>query len=198
MHKTAATSRNLHDSRLSRNGFIVAAQNCSCRVLFIVVFTAVTVTYSLLLPFKYTQQLSFTNWNYLSFRLAAFSIAYGLAFAAVVSLQVYAISKLTRVARKSGTTTTLSTAASLLTCLGCCSPLVPSALGIFGLSGIALITTSIPIERFLANNQDVLLAGGLVLILFSAVWSAKRVALGSCDIITGPRNSEEKGVLEKW
>ena len=195
MHKTTTIS---HHLRPSWNGLTEAVQDRSCRVLFIVVSMAVTFTYSLLLPFKYTQHISFGNWNYLDIRLSAFSIAYGLAFATVVTLQVYTFSKFTRVGRKSGTTTTLSTAASLLTCLGCCSPLIPSVLGIFGLSGIALLTTSIPIERFLAKNQNVLLAGGLVLLIFSAAWSAKRVAQASCALVTGLRNPEETRILGKW
>ncbi len=195
MRKTTATS---HHLRPSWNGLTEAAQNRSCRVLFIVVSMAVTFTYSLLLPFKYTQHIAFGNWNYLDIRLLAFSIAYGLAFATVITLQVYTFSKFTRVGRKSGATTTLSTAASLLSCLACCSPLIPSVLGILGLSGIALLTTSIPIERFLAKNQNILLSGGLVLLIFSAVWSAKRVALASCTLVTGRSNSQEKEVLGKW
>ena len=198
MGNTTATMDAFGHLRPSWNGISEAARNRSCRVLFIIVSVSGSFTYGVLLPFKYTQHLSFSNLNYLDFRLEAFSIAYGLAFGTVVTLQVYAFSKFTRVGRKSGATTALSTAASLLSCLACCSPLIPSVLGILGLSGIALLTTSIPIEHFLAINQNLLLAIGLILLIFSGLWSAKRVALASCTLDTGAHSPQERGVSREW
>ena len=195
MGNTAAARTAFGHLRSSWNGISEAARTRSCRVLFVIVFASGAFTYSILLPFKYTQHLSFSNLNYLDFRLAAFSIAYGLAFGTVVTLQVYTFSKFTSVGRKSGAATTLSTAASLLSCLACCSPLIPSVLSILGLSGIVLLTTSIPIEHFLATNQNILLSGGLILLVFSGLWSAKRVVTPSCVINAGTDNSPVKGVV---
>ncbi len=163
------------------------------RVIFAVTTVIVGIIYSLLLPFKYTQRVSFINWEYLSPRILAFSIAYGLVFGSVATLQLYAINQRLSAAKKSGPTTTLGIAASALTCLGCCSPLVPSFLGIFGLGGIGLLTTSIPIERFLATKETLLLSGGLMLLVLSGIWNAKRLARDGCFLKTGISSPSETG-----
>lgn len=175
----------------------VLAEVSRCRsfqVLFTVITVIVGIIYSLLLPFKYTQQVSFINWDYLSPRSIAFSIAYGLAFGGMATLQLYTINQRLSAAKKSGPTTTLGIAASTLTCLGCCSPLVPSFLGIFGLGGIGLLTTSIPIERFLATKETFLLSVGLMLLVLSGIWSAKRLAREGCVLETGMSSPSETGV----
>lgn len=176
----------------------VFAEVARCRpfqVIFVFITAIVGIIYSLLLPFKYTQHFSFNNWGYLSLRIIAFSIAYGLAFGGIATLQLYATNQLANRAKKSGPTTTLGIAASVVSCLGCCSPLVPSLLGIFGLTGISLLTTSIPIERFLATKESLLLSGGLMLLVLSGIWSAKRLAQGSCLFNAGICSPSETEVV---
>ena len=156
------------------------ARTPSYQLLFAVAAMVAGFVYSLLLPFEYTQRFSFANWHFLGPRLAAFSIAYGLAFGAVVSLQVYAVDQLARRARSRGATTTLGVLASLASCLACCSPLVPGLLAVFGVSGMSLVTTSATIEHFAGTEQNALLGGGLLLLVLTALWSARRVARSSC------------------
>jgi len=156
------------------------ARTPSYQLLFVVAAVLAGVVYSLLLPFEYTQRLSFANWDYLDPLLGVFSAAYGISFGAVVSLQVYALHRLTRRARGRGATTTLGVLASLASCLACCSPLVPSLLAAFGVSGMSLLTASAPIEHFVGTEQNALLGGGLLVLVLTGVWSARRVTRTSC------------------
>jgi hypothetical protein len=48
------------------------------RVIFIVVFVVVGFGDSILLPFDFTQRVSFANWHYLDTRYVAFSVAFAL------------------------------------------------------------------------------------------------------------------------
>ena len=172
------------------------ARTPSYQLLFAVVAVVAGFAYSLLLPFEYTQRLSFANWGYLGPRLGAFSVAYGLSFGAVVSLQVYAASQLARQARGRGATTTLGVLASLASCLACCSPLVPSLFAVFGVSGMSLLTTSAPIEHFVGTEQNALLGGGLLVLVVTGAWSARQVARTSCLTEVGSCPADAIGAVQ--
>jgi hypothetical protein len=173
-----------------------AARTLSYQLLFTAVAVVAGFAYSLLLPFEYTQRLSFTNWDYLGPRLGAFSVAYGLSFGAVVTLQVYAANQLARRSRGRGVTATLGVLASLASCLACCSPLVPSFLAVLGVSGISLLTTSAPIERFVGTEQNLLLGGGLLTLVLTAAWGARRVVRASCLVKAGSCPADAVGTVQ--
>src|SRR5229473_1149611 len=71
-----------------------------------IVFAAVAVAagfgYSVLLPFDYTQRVSFANWQYFGPRYAAFTFAFALGMAWVLTLQVHAMRQIARNAAFSG------------------------------------------------------------------------------------------------
>src|SRR5258707_1220363 len=52
--------------------------------------------YSVLLPFDYTQRVSFANWQYSGPRYAAFTAALAAGMAWVVTLQVHAMRRIAR------------------------------------------------------------------------------------------------------
>ena len=54
------------------------------------------VGYSVMLPFAYTQRISFRNWHYLDTRYVAFSIAFGVATGWLLMSQTYAIRRVVR------------------------------------------------------------------------------------------------------
>jgi hypothetical protein len=58
------------------------------RIVFVTTAVAVGIGYSLLLPFAFTQRISFANWGFLDARYVRFSIAFALGLAWVVALQV--------------------------------------------------------------------------------------------------------------
>jgi hypothetical protein len=156
------------------------------RVLFVSTALLVGFGYSLLLPFAYTQRLSFANWGYLDARYVAFSIAFALGFAWLITLQVHAVRLLARAAREErgagagGPFGALAAIASVLPSLLCCSPIVPTVVGLFGLSAGARLSTSVQLQHFFATNENALLAGGLVLLLASGVWALRKLARAAC------------------
>src|SRR5690242_18913844 len=102
------------------------------RVVFAAVAAAAGFGYSVLLPFGYTQGVSFANWQYFGPRYAAFTAAFALGLACVVTLQVHAMRRLARSARagagrprRGGLAGAVAVVVSLLPSFLCCSPVVP-------------------------------------------------------------------------
>ena len=89
---------------------------------FVLVSTVVTLLYSLLLPYSFTQRVSFHNWHYLETRLFTFSVAFGLTIGSLITLQVYATRRLIRApgTGMGGTAAGVGVLPSLL----CCTPIV--------------------------------------------------------------------------
>ena len=131
--------------------------------------------YSLLLPFAFTQRISFANWGYLDARYIAFTLAFALGLAWLVTLQVHAVRLLARAANEargvgsSGPLGALAAIVSVLPSLLCCSPILPTVVGLLGLSAGARLSTSVQLQHFFATKENLLLAGALALLLASGL-----------------------------
>jgi hypothetical protein len=156
------------------------------RTVFAAVALVVGFAYSILLPFDFTQRISFANWHYLDGRYLAFSVAFALGIAWVVSLQVHAMRRLVRAATRSGSGRTggiagiVAAVGSLLPSFLCCSPFVPTVVGLLGLSAATRLETTGSIQYFFASWQDAFLLGALALVVLSGVWSTRKLARASC------------------
>lgn len=148
------------------------------QAVFAVVSALVTLAYSLLLPFSFTQRISFHNWHYLDARLLAFSVAFGLTIGWLVTLQIYATRRLIRAsgAGIGSTAAGLGVVPSLL----CCTPIVPTVLGLVGLSGAGLSQTSGRIQSFFATQQDLILGASLAVIVMAGLWATRRIVRAVC------------------
>jgi uncharacterized membrane protein len=148
------------------------------RLGFVSTATALSLGYTILLPFKFTQRVSLDNWQYLSGYLLAWSVLLGSALAFVLVVQVYAIRQVT-VGRSTAFGGAVSLA-SLLPSLLCCTPIVPTVLAAAGLSGMTLLTTSASLQYIFAAQQTAFLAGSLALLALVAWWNLRRVARAAC------------------
>jgi hypothetical protein len=154
-----------------------------------IVFAAVAVVagfgYSVLLPFDYTQRVSFANWQYFGPRYAAFAAGFALGLAWLVMLQVHAMRRIARNAtagrpRRGGLAGALAAVVSLLPSLLCCSPVVPTLVGLIGLPAATQLRTTGTITYFFAIRQDWLLGGALALLAASGLWSVRKLACAAC------------------
>jgi hypothetical protein len=155
------------------------------RVTFLIVTLVVGTGDSVLLPYDFTQQLSFANWRYFGPRYAVFTVAFALAMAWVVTLQVHAMRAVISNARakasgNGGALGALAAVVGLLPSLLCCSPIVPTFVSFLGLSATAQLRTTGSIMYFFATKQDLLLAGSLILVVGSGFWSLRKLARATC------------------
>ena len=156
------------------------------RAVFAVVFVAVGFGDSILLPFDFTQRISFANWGYLDPRYLAFTVAFAFAMAWVLTLQVHAVREVLAARSsadapgRSGPLGTLAVVVSLLPSFLCCSPVVPTLVGLFGLSAATRLRTTGTITYFFATKQSLLLAGALALLVASGLWSTRKLARAAC------------------
>lgn len=157
----------------------------AARVVFAVVAALAGFAYSVLLPFDYTQRISFANWQYFGPRYAAFTAAFALGLAWVITLQVHAMRRIARTAstgrpRRAGPAGALAAVVSLLPSFLCCSPVVPTLVSLLGLPAATQLRTTGTITWFFATRQDWLLAGALAVLAASGAWSARKVARAAC------------------
>ena len=156
------------------------------RVVFAVVFVVVGFGDSILLPFDFTQRISFANWGYLDPRYLAFTVAFAFAMAWVLTLQVHAVREVLAARSsadapgRSGPLGALAAVVSLLPSFLCCSPVVPTLVGLFGLSAATRLRTTGTITYFFATKQSLLLAGALALLVASGLWSTRKLARAAC------------------
>jgi len=147
---------------------------------FVVVAAAVTVAYTILLPFPYTQRMEFANWDYLNAGLLIWSLLFGLAMSLVLSIQVYAMRRVAAGRVATGSLGGFALVASLLPSFLCCTPVIPTILAFVGATGMGLYDTTGSIQHVFAVHQADFLAGGLVLLVFSAWWGLHRLATATC------------------
>jgi hypothetical protein len=148
------------------------------RLLFLVLAASVAFLYSILLPFGFTQRLSLDNWQYLDNELIGFSLAFGLLIAWIVTLQVYAVSRLTQ--GRDQTLTFGAIVGSLLPSMLCCTPVVPTVLAVFGLSTVSIYGLSGRIQSFFALHERSIMLASLVLLVGSALWSMRKLRTAAC------------------
>jgi len=157
------------------------------RVVFAALAAAAGFGYSVLLPFDYTQRVSFANWQYFGPRYAAFTVAFALGLAWVVTLQVHAMRRIARSAsagpgrpRRGGLAGAVAAVVSLLPSFLCCSPVVPTLVGLMSLPVATQLQTTGTITYFFATKQDWLLGGALALLAASGLWSVRKLARSAC------------------
>jgi len=143
--------------------------------------------YAVLLPFDYTQRVSFANWQYFGPRYAAFTAGFALGLAWLVTLQVHAMRRIAGTARagaagprRGGLAGALAAVVSLLPSLLCCSPVVPTLVALIGLPAATQLRTTGSITYFFATKQDWLLGGALALLAASGLWSVRKLARAAC------------------
>lgn len=150
------------------------------RILFAALCASFTLLYTVLLPFAYTQRLSFHNWRYLNPELAGFSLVFGLLLGWIATLQIYALS-----CRARGRPRGLSAGATvvgLLPGLLCCTPVVPSLLAALGASTAGIYGLSGPIQGFFAVHETDFLAGSALLLAVAAAWSTRLAGRSTCPV----------------
>ena len=153
---------------------------------FLAAAGVVAFFYTLLLPFDYTQRFELANWDYLSGSLLAWALVLGLGMGLVMSIQVYAMRQIHATRRiaaaraASGAAGAVAFVASLLPTFLCCTPIVPSVLAFFGVSGMGLYTTSGTLQHFFAVHQTEFLAGSLALLVLMSWWGLHKVARAAC------------------
>src|SRR5258708_16199622 len=82
--------------------------------------------------------------------------------------------------RRGGLTGALGAVVSLLPSLLCCSPVVPTLVGLIGLPAATQLQTTGTITYFFAARQDWLLGGALALLAASGLWSVRKLARAAC------------------
>ncbi|WP_249020977.1 hypothetical protein [Conexibacter sp. S30A1] len=170
------------------------------RTVFAVAALLIAVGYSLLLPFAYTQRIELANWNYLNARYVVFSVAFAAGLAWLVALQVYAVRRVAaagpaQAAGRTGPLAGLAAVASVLPSLLCCSPILPTLVGLLGLSATARLTTTGTLQHFFATDETLVLAGALALLVLSGAWSMRKVSRAAClaDGCCTPESNSSQG-----
>jgi len=85
-----------------------------------------------------------------------------------------------RAVRRTGPVGVLAAFVSVLPSLLCCSPILPTLIGVIGLSATARLSTTVELQHFFATEENLLLFGALGLLLLSALWSMRKLARASC------------------
>jgi|GEM_PF-1742783 len=156
------------------------------RAVFAVSVVLVGLGYSLLLPYAFTQRISPANWGYLDARYGAFTVAFALGLGWLITLQVHAVRRLAdsaaggRRSGASGPAGVVAAVVSVLPSLLCCSPILPTLVGVLGLSATARLSTTVQLQHFFATQENLLLFGALGLLLLSGLWSMRKLARASC------------------
>jgi hypothetical protein len=156
------------------------------RAVFAVSVVAVGLAYSLLLPYAFTQHISFANWSYIDARYVAFTVAFALGLGWLITLQVHAVRGLAHAASEArgaaatGPAGVLAAVVSVLPSLLCCSPILPTLIGLIGLSATARLSTTVQLQHFFATEENVVLLGALGLLLLSILWAMRKLARASC------------------
>lgn len=145
---------------------------------FTVTAAAITIGYTLLLPFQFTQRFGWRNWRFLTGQQLAWSIVLGLGMAFVLTVQVYAMRRIA--AGRTGTLTGIALVGSLLPSFLCCTPIIPTLLAFIGLSTVSVYGTTGTLQHFFAIHQTQFFVGSLVLLAFSGWWGLRRVVRSTC------------------
>ena len=138
----------------------------------------VGIVYSLVLPMKYTTSLSFMNWDFLNTKLVVASIGLGLAMGLVLTLQLYATRRVHDAQSKVAGGVAFVT--GVLPSLLCCSPIIPTLLGLIGFSTLGLYGTTGVIQGFFSVYENEFLIVSLTLFLASTTLSLRKIASASC------------------
>lgn len=160
------------------------------------VAAAVTLAYTILLPFDYTQRFGLANWHYLNAGLLAWAIVLGVAMALVLSVQAHAMRRVAAARARTGAASGAAFVVSLLSSFLCCTPIIPTLIAFVGVSGAGLYSTTLNLQYFFATNQTWLLSASLALLVASGWWGLRKVAGAAC--LSGQQccADEERGTDE--
>ncbi|MDA8067020.1 MAG: hypothetical protein M0T77_00175, partial [Actinomycetota bacterium] len=61
-----------------------------------------------------------------------------------------------------------------------CSPILPTLVGLIGLSATTRLTTTGHLQYFFATQENLLMAGALALLVLSGLWSTRKLARATC------------------
>jgi len=155
------------------------------RAVFVVTAAAIGFAYSILLPFAFTQRISWRNWHYLDARYLAYSVVFGLGVAWLITLQVHAVRVVIRQAAsrhagRGGRLGVFAVVVGVLPSLLCCSPLVPTLVGLLGLSATTRLRTTGRIQYFFATKENLILDAALVVLIGTGVWSLRKLVRAQC------------------
>ncbi|MHB8293357.1 MAG: hypothetical protein ACYDH5_01725 [Acidimicrobiales bacterium] len=150
------------------------------RAVFWATALVVTFAYSVLLPFDYTQRLSFANWHYLDAYLVVWSVLLGLAMGVVVTVQVHAMRRVVAARASNGAAGGLAFVVSLLTSCLCCTPFIPTFLAFVGMSGVGLYTTTGALQHFFAVHETEFLSTSLALLAATGWWGLRKIGHAAC------------------
>jgi hypothetical protein len=169
------------------------------RLAFALLGAGISLLYSLLLPFAFTQRLEFANWDFLTGGQLAWSVVLGGAMAFVLVVQFHAMRRVASARVATGATGGVAFVVSLLPSFLCCTPFVPTLLAFLGVSGLALYSTTGAVQHVFATYQPEFLGGSLLLLLVTAAWGLHRVATAPCCADdrcarpSAPRRDEDRG-----
>lgn len=148
------------------------------KMLMVLLTVAISFLYTILLPFEFTQRLSFANWYYLTPYLFGWSILIGVGMALVIVLQVYAMRVIG--SSKSGALGGFAFIGSILSSFLCCTPIIPTLLAFIGMSAVSVYGTTGALQHFFATNQTGLLSGSAGLLAISIWWAIRSIARADC------------------
>lgn len=141
-------------------------------VSFILFFTFYIFT----LPATYTGgRVGFVSLQFLTWKLAAFSFVMAVLISLIISFILFMVFSFRQSGRINKSVITGGFLGSILPPLLCCSPLIPSFIGIFGAVAPGVFSFGGAIQGFIAVNEDYILSGAILLLLFSVVKTAKSV-----------------------
>jgi hypothetical protein len=152
------------------------------QVLFVLLAAAITIGYTITLPFAVTQRWSLVNWQFLTGRLLAFAIALGVGMALVLTVQVFALRRAAaaRRAAAGGAMSGFALVVSLLPTFLCCTPIIPTVLATAGLSTVSVYSTTGSLQHFFAVHETAFFAASLALLAGTGWWSIRRLARAEC------------------
>ena len=145
---------------------------------FVLFFTLYLFT----LPATYTGgRIGLVSLQFLTLKLVIFSLVMAILIALIISFISFMVLSFKNSKGINKSVITGGFLGSILPPLLCCSPLIPSFVGIFGAVVPGVFGFSGAIQGFIAVNEDYILFGAILLLLFSVVKTAKsEIGRASC------------------
>ncbi len=139
-------------------------------------FTLFFIFYIFTLPATYTGgRVGLVSIQFLTFKLAIFSFFMAIFVSLIVSFILFMVFSFRQNRGINKSLIAGGFLGSILPPLLCCSPLIPSFIGIFGAVAPGVFSFSGAIQGFIAVNEDYILSGSIILLLFSVIKISKSV-----------------------
>jgi hypothetical protein len=184
VRRSAPVNPRRSDRAAARRVLSDLMQDRVASAVFLVTVPLIGLGYSLVLPFSFTQRIALANWHYLDLRYVAFSGAFAVGMGWLITAQVYAVRRVRASvgtpAGRTGPLAGLAAIISVLPSLLCCSPILPTLIGVIGLSATARLTTTAHLQHFFAARENLVMGGALVLLVLTGLWSGQKLARAAC------------------